>query len=83
MGEVFFRRTRRPAAEFINDYSEDVSTLFRILQRHYIQFLDVLRFGLSPWHVSHDDVHEALLRIRAVLDGRGVRTTDEPNIEGP
>ena len=47
MGGIFFRRTRRQAAEFINDYSEDVSTLFRILQRHYIQFLDVLRFGLT------------------------------------
>lgn len=47
MGGIFFRRTHRPRAEFINDYSEDVSTLFRILQRHYPQFLEVLRFGLT------------------------------------
>lgn len=47
MGGVFLRRTRTPPAEFINDYSEDVSTFFRILQRHYIAFLDMLRFQLS------------------------------------
>ena len=47
MGGVFFRRDQRPPAEFINDASGDVSTLFRILQRHYVQFLDVLRFGIT------------------------------------
>lgn len=47
MGGIFFRRTRRPRAEFINDYSRDVATLFRILQRHYPQFIEVLRFGLT------------------------------------
>ena len=47
MGGIFFRRTRRPAAEFINDWSRDVATLFRILQRHYPQFLEILRFTLT------------------------------------
>jgi len=47
MGGIFFRRTRRPAAEFINDWSRDVATLFRILQRHYPQFLETLRFSLT------------------------------------
>lgn len=47
MGGVFLRRTRTPQAEFINDWSEDVATLFRILQRHYVAFLDMLRFQLS------------------------------------
>ena len=47
MGGVFLRRTRRPRAEFINDLSEDVATLFRILQRHYVAFLDMLRFQLT------------------------------------
>lgn len=47
MGGVFLRRSRRAPAEFINDWSEDVSTFFRILQRHYIAFLDMLRFQLS------------------------------------
>ncbi|AMK18683.1 DNA adenine methylase [Sphingobium sp. MI1205] len=47
MGGVFLRRTRRPGAEYINDWSEDVSTFFRILQRHYVAFLDMLRFQLT------------------------------------
>lgn len=47
MGGVFLRRQARPRAEVINDAGRDVANLFRILQRHYIQFLDVLRFGLT------------------------------------
>ncbi len=47
MGGVFFRRTHRPKAEVINDLSRDVSNLFRILQRHYPQFMDVLKFQLT------------------------------------
>lgn len=47
MGGIFFRRRRRPGAEFINDWSRDVATLFRILQRHYPQFLETLRFTLT------------------------------------
>lgn len=47
MGGVFLRRSRVPQAEFVNDWSEDVSTFFRILQRHYVAFLDMLRFQLS------------------------------------
>lgn len=47
MGGVFFRRTRRPKVEVINDISRDVTTLFRILQRHYQQFLDTLKWQLT------------------------------------
>lgn len=47
MGGVFLRRTLQPRAEVINDYSGDVANLFRILQRHYPQFMDTLRFQLS------------------------------------
>jgi len=47
MGGVFFRRTRLPAVEVINDYSGDVATLFRILQRHYPQLMDVLKFQIT------------------------------------
>lgn len=47
MGGVFFRRTRRPKIEVINDISADVATLFRILQRQYQQFLDTLKWQLS------------------------------------
>lgn len=47
MGGVFLRRDRRPKAEVINDASRDVATFFRVLQRHYQAFLDMLRWQLS------------------------------------
>ncbi|WP_043062083.1 DNA adenine methylase [Brucella anthropi] len=47
MGGVFFRRTVTPRAEVINDRSGDVVNLFHILQRHYPQFMDTLRFQIS------------------------------------
>lgn len=47
MGGVFLRRTSRPRTEVINDFSRDVANLFRILQRHYPQFLETLRFQLT------------------------------------
>jgi DNA adenine methylase len=47
MGGVFFRRPFRVPCEVVNDISGDVVTLFRILQRHYPQFLEVLRFQLT------------------------------------
>ena len=47
MGGVFFRRTRVPKAEIINDRSGEVFNFFRILQRHYPQLMDILRFQLA------------------------------------
>ena len=47
MGGVFFRRTRQPTAEVINDLNKDVANLFRILQRHYPQFRQVIEFQLT------------------------------------
>jgi DNA adenine methylase len=47
MGGVFFRRTRIPNAEVINDRSGEVINFFRILQRHYPQLMDILRFQLA------------------------------------
>ncbi|MEI6099456.1 MAG: DNA adenine methylase, partial [Alphaproteobacteria bacterium] len=47
MGGIFLRRMSRPRAEVINDFGRDVANLFRILQRHYPQFLQVLRFQLT------------------------------------
>lgn len=44
MGGVFFRRKSRPKVEVINDISTDVVNLFRLLQRHYQQLLDVLKW---------------------------------------
>ncbi|MBW8639009.1 DNA adenine methylase [Hoeflea sp. WL0058] len=47
MGGVFFRRDRRPKTEVVNDISGDVTTLFRILQRHYPQFMETLKFQIT------------------------------------
>src|ERR1700722_10746732 len=47
MGGVFFRRRWAPKCEVINDISRDVATLFRILQRHYPQFMETLKFQIA------------------------------------
>ena len=47
MGGVFLRRPSRPKVEAINDASRDVATFFRVLQRHYQAFLDMLRWQLA------------------------------------
>lgn len=47
MGGVFLRRSSRPRSEVINDLSRDVTTLFRILQRHYQAFMDMLKWQLT------------------------------------
>ncbi len=47
MGGVFLRRTRKAPCEVINDISEDVANFFRILQRHYVPFMDMLRYQLT------------------------------------
>lgn len=47
MGGVFLKRRLAPRAEVINDRSGDVSTLFRVLQRHYVPFMDMLRFQFT------------------------------------
>lgn len=57
MGGVFFRRDQRPKSEVINDWSEDVSTFFRVLQRHYVAFMEMLR-----WQVTSRAGFEKLMR---------------------
>jgi DNA adenine methylase len=47
MGGVFLRRPNRPKVEAINDASQDVATFFRVLQRHYQAFLDVLKWQVT------------------------------------
>ncbi len=47
MGGVFLRRRRAPKGEIINDRSGDVATFFRILQRHYVPFMDMLKWQLT------------------------------------
>jgi len=44
MGGVFFRRRWAPRREVING---DVATLFRILLRHYPQFMETLKFQIT------------------------------------
>ena len=57
MGGVFFRRPLRPKMEVINDINRDVVNLFRHLQRHYQQLLDVLK-----WQICSRAEFERLLR---------------------
>jgi len=45
-GGVFFRRAARPKLEVINDINRELINLFRHLQRHYQQLLDVLKWQL-------------------------------------
>lgn len=47
MGGVFFRRDLRPPCEIINDYSGDVANFFRILQNHFLPFVDLIRWLVS------------------------------------
>lgn len=47
MGGVFLRREIAPKVEAINDLSRDVATTFRILQRHYQAFMDMMRWQLA------------------------------------
>ncbi|RFB80376.1 DNA adenine methylase [Methylovirgula sp. 4M-Z18] len=47
MGGIFLRRRLAPAAEVINDLSGDVANFFRILQHHYVPFMDLLRYRFT------------------------------------
>ena len=47
MGGVFLRRRSAPKLEVINDVSGDVATFFRILQRHFTPFVDMLRWQVT------------------------------------
>lgn len=65
MGGVFFRREFTPKAEIINDYSDEVSNLFRILQNHYVAFMDMLK-----WQITSRSEFERL------VNTNGERLTD-------
>lgn len=47
MGGVFFRREQAAKAEVINDRSGDVAGFFRVLQRHYVAFVEMLRWQIA------------------------------------
>lgn len=47
LGGIFLRRRYRPPMEIINDLDGDVANLFRVLQRHFTPFLDMLRYQVT------------------------------------
>jgi DNA adenine methylase len=47
MGGVFLRRRLRPKLEVANDLNGEIVNLFRILQRHLPQLMEVMRFGIA------------------------------------
>lgn len=47
MGGVFLRRSWRPQLEVANDLNGEIINLFRILQVHYPQLLEVMRFQIT------------------------------------
>lgn len=47
MGGVFLRRGWRPKCEVANDLNGEITNLFRILQRHLPQLLEVMRFQIA------------------------------------
>ncbi len=47
MGGVFLRRRQAPKAEIINDLNREIAAFFRILQRHYVPFIEMMRFQIT------------------------------------
>lgn len=47
MGGVFLRRTSRPSVEAINDRADEVSNLFRVVQRHAPLIIEHLHYQLA------------------------------------
>ncbi|MXV43890.1 DNA adenine methylase [Saccharibacter sp. 17.LH.SD] len=58
MGGVFLRRDFSPTCEVINDYDREIANFFRVLQRHYVPFLDMLR-----WQLTSRSEFERLMRV--------------------
>lgn len=50
MGGVFLKRRFAAKAEVINDWGREVANFFRILQVHYIPFMDLMRFQITSRH---------------------------------
>jgi DNA adenine methylase len=47
MGGVFFRRSWKPKLEVANDLNGEVTNLFRIIQRHLPQLLEVMKYQIA------------------------------------
>ena len=43
MGGVFLRRPFKARSEVVNDINRDVAILFRVLQRHFVPFMEMLK----------------------------------------
>lgn len=46
MGGIFFRRNNIPKCEVINDINQEIVTLYRVLERFYPYFIDMMKFKL-------------------------------------
>jgi DNA adenine methylase len=46
-GGVFLRRPFKAHAEVVNDVNRDLVTMFRVLQRHYLPFVEMMRWYLT------------------------------------
>ena len=57
---MFFRRPFRAKVKVLNDISQDIATLFRVLQRHYEALMDMLR-----WQLTSRSEFERLTAVRA------------------
>ena len=62
MGGVFLRRRFRPRLEVANDRNGEIVNLFRILQRHLPQLMEVMRFQVA----SRSEFERRGLRYAAV-----------------
>jgi len=47
MGGVFLRRQYKPKTEVVNDLNREVANFFRILQRHYVPFMEMMKFQIT------------------------------------
>ena len=50
MGGIFLKRRFAAKSEVINDWGREVANFFRILQVHYIPFMDLMRFQITSRH---------------------------------
>ena len=47
MGGVFLRRSWKPQCEVANDFNGEITNLFRILQQHLPQLMEVMRYQIA------------------------------------
>lgn len=50
MGGIFLKRRFAAKSEVINDWGKEVANFFRILQVHYIPFMDLMRYQITSRH---------------------------------